>query len=67
MSDDPNLSTALADVRKAYRLLWSYQKRIFDIVQLIVDEFESMSFYFWRIMHAGRPCNSTTNLMTRSS
>jgi len=61
MSDEPTLDNALADVRKAYRLLWCYQKRIFDIVTLIVEEFDDMTFYNWRTLHAGHPCRTGTN------
>jgi hypothetical protein len=61
LPEQSDLSNALADVRNAYRLLWSYQKRIFDIIRLMVDEFEDMDFYYWQIMHAARPCNWGTD------
>lgn len=63
MPDELPLTDALADVRKAYRLLWCYQKRVFDIVKLVVDEFDDMGFYNWRVLHSDRPCNSGTNPM----
>ncbi len=62
---DPGLAEALTDVRKAYRLLWNYQRRVFDVVRLVVDEFDDMSFYYWQTMHSGRPCNSGANPMAR--
>ncbi|MDR7221298.1 hypothetical protein [Aminobacter aminovorans] len=65
MSNNQTLASALVDVRKAYRLLWSYQRRVYDILQLITDEFGDMSFYYWQTMHAGRPCNSGTNPLNR--
>jgi hypothetical protein len=65
MADEQELGAALSDVRKAYRLLWCYQKRIFDIIRLIVDEFDDMSFYYWQTLHSGRPCNSGTDPLKR--
>jgi hypothetical protein len=62
---DPKLVDALTDVRKAYRLLWCYQRRVFDVVRLIADEFDDMAFYYWQTRHSGRPCNSGTNPMAR--
>jgi len=55
MSDELDLGIALADVRKAYRLLWCYQKRVFDILRLIVSEFDDRRFYYWRSAHTDPP------------
>ena len=63
MPDEPTLDNALTDVRKAYRLLWCYQKRVFDMVKLFVEEFDDMTFYNWRTLHAGHPCRTGTNPM----
>ncbi|MEW9305460.1 hypothetical protein [Labrys neptuniae] len=65
LDDKNSLADALTDVRKAYRLLWAYQKRVFDVVRLIVSEFDDMGFYYWQTMHADRPCNSGTNPLAR--
>lgn len=63
MSDDPTLRDALADVRKAYRLLWGYQRRVFDMVGLVAGEFEDMAFYNWRTIHSDHPCRTGTDPM----
>ena len=63
MPDDQSLADALVDVRKAYRLLWCYQKRVFDIVKLIASEFDDTSFYYWRVVHSDHPPKSGTNPM----
>lgn len=67
MPDEPTLDSALTDVRKAYRLLWCYQKRVFDIVKLIAAEFDDMAFYNWRTLHAGSPSRSDSNPMSGRS
>jgi hypothetical protein len=64
MPDAPTLENALIDVRKAYRLLWCYQKRVFDMVKLVVEEFDDMTFYNWRTLHAGHPCRTGTDPMS---
>jgi hypothetical protein len=61
MNRDKKLGKALAEVRSAYRLLWSYQKRIFDIIRLIADEFGATQFSEWSVDHASRPCRSFTD------
>ena len=58
MSD---LSSSLIDVRRAYRLIWGYQRRIFDLVQLFEDEFASHEFYAWAPLSFGRPTQLTTS------
>jgi hypothetical protein len=40
-----DLVRALTDVRKAYRLIWLYQRRVVDIIRLIS---ESLGYRFWR-------------------
>jgi hypothetical protein len=60
---DPALEDALTDVRKAYRLLWAYQRRIYDMVELAAGEFDDMNFYWWTTLHADRPVQSGTNPM----
>jgi len=47
------IDSALEDVRKAYRLLWLYQRRVFDICQEIGRQFEA-SFYYTNY-YGGRP------------
>jgi len=54
-----DIETALADVRKAYRLVYLYQKRSLDIVQRIAKEFQC-EFYFWTPIQFARPCKSGT-------
>ena len=55
------LATALTDVRRAYRLLWAYQQRVFDIVAKVAGCFEELNFYFWDAELGGRPCTGGTH------
>ena len=41
-----DLKHALVDVRKAYRLIWLYQRRVVDIIRLIADTL-GYRFYRW--------------------
>jgi hypothetical protein len=50
MSDE-DAKSALLDVRKAYRLIFLYQRRILDLVKVIKKQFEQHVFYQWS------PCN----------
>jgi len=61
MSVDPALSAALADVRKAYRLLWSYQRRLLDTIGLIAGEFPGVSFASWQPMDFYPPARKSVN------
>lgn len=45
--DERALSVALGDVRHAYRLLWSFQKRCLDTMKFIAQEFPDRQFYQW--------------------
>lgn len=47
MLDHGELDGALVDVRRAYRLIWAYQRRVFDIVRVVTDGFENHKFLFW--------------------
>lgn len=55
------LTEALADVRKAYRLIWAYQRRMMDLIQVIADDFEGLQFYAWSPLHTRRPTQLTSN------
>lgn len=55
------LTDALADVRKAYRLIWSYQRRMMDLIQVIADDFQELQFYAWSPLHTRRPTQLTSN------
>jgi len=57
----PDLSSSLADVRRAYRLIWGYQRRIMDLVQIFEDEFPSHEFYAWSPLSFARPTQLTTS------
>lgn len=37
----------IADVRRAYRLIWGYQRRVMDILRMMADEFDTHEFYYW--------------------
>jgi hypothetical protein len=54
-----DLSHALVDVRKAYRLIWLYQRRVADIVGLITDAL-GYKFYSWDTGAIGRMSRSRT-------
>ncbi len=56
MPASEEMKSALADVRRAYRLIWSYQRRILDIVALVAGEFEEHEFYGWETYPRDRPC-----------
>ncbi|MGH6956450.1 MAG: hypothetical protein ACREEW_07265 [Caulobacteraceae bacterium] len=65
MTNQAGLREALGDVRRAYRLLWCYQDRLFDIIRAIAGEFDSLKFYVWQPNSAAR-IDGTTNPLTRS-
>jgi hypothetical protein len=46
MDTQLDLQHALIDVRKAYRLIWLYQRRVVDIIRLITDTL-GYRFYHW--------------------
>ncbi len=58
-----DLELALRDVRKAYRLVWAYQRKVMDLVQVISDEFETHDFYAWAPFATARPGQLSTNPM----
>lgn len=49
------LSGLLANVRDAYRLIWAYQRRCLDTVQVIADQFPELSFYQWSSLLSNHP------------
>lgn len=55
------LKSALVDVRRAYRLLWGYQRRMMDLVQVIADGFDTQEFYAWSPISFARPTQLTTS------
>jgi len=61
MPADPALASALVDVRRAYRLLWSYQRRVLDTIALVAGEFGSLSFATWQPMHFFPPARRSVN------
>lgn len=65
MTDKEALRSALGDVRRAYRLLWCYQDRLFDIIGTIAGEFERLKFYQWHPNSAAR-IDGGTDPRTRS-
>lgn len=58
MSDLPS---SLIDVRRAYRLVWGYQRRVMDLVQLLEDEFQTHEFYAWTPTWHARPTQLRTS------
>jgi len=53
MNPSPGLKEALIDVRKAYRLLSLYQRRVLDLVKETGSMFD-LDFYGWSPVHFGR-------------
>jgi hypothetical protein len=49
------VSSALGDVRWAYRLLWLYQRRVNDIFKLIAKQFMDAEFYIIDYYYGGPP------------
>ena len=45
MDTQIDLTSALTDVRKAYRLIWFYQRRVVDMITFIC---ETLGYRFWR-------------------
>ena len=66
MTDKEALQAALGDVRRAYRLLWCYQDRLFDIVGEISGLFGNLRFYQWHPNSAAR-IDGGTDPRTRSA
>ncbi len=66
MTDKEALQAALGDVRRAYRLLWCYQDRLFDIIGAIAGEFGNLKFYQWHPNSAAR-MDGGTDPRTRSA
>jgi hypothetical protein len=54
------LRAALIDVRKAYRLLYLYQRRAMDVAKLVTDEFDH-EFFMWSPVHADWPARRLTD------
>ena len=53
MSPSPDLKEALIDLRKAYRFIWLYQRRILDLVKETASMFD-LDFYGWSPIHFER-------------
>jgi len=47
MTNNEELSNALVDVRKAYRLLYLFQRRILDLVDQLSGKLELKFWYWW--------------------
>jgi hypothetical protein len=43
----PDISAALLDVRKSYRLLWAFQRRALDLINEVSGHFSSHRFLRW--------------------
>lgn len=57
------LDHAMTDVRRAYRLIWSYQRRAMHLVQLMGDQFSEMSFFLWSNNRCENPPRADVNPM----
>lgn len=56
------LSEALVEVRRAYRLAWAFQRRLFDLLNTFASELEGegLSLTRWDPGHASRPPQSSS-------
>lgn len=63
MSED--LRAALTDVRKAYRLVWMYNRRVMDIAKMVSESF-NVDFYAWDTNGYNRPPKFGTNILEYS-
>jgi hypothetical protein len=54
------VNEALVEVRKAYRLLWLFQKRVFDIFETITNEF-NVNYYYSDFEKPGKPGTNPCN------
>ena len=62
---DKALDEALCDVRKAYRLVWLYQRRVLDIAKVVADEFDGHEFRWWSPAWFDPPGQRTKDLTTK--
>lgn len=67
MNDRQDLKMALADVRRAYRLVAAYQRRMLNASRILARSFENMRFYFWAPHHYDPPPRRDTNLVEKWS
>lgn len=58
----PSLEAAFTDVRRAYRLLYVYHRRVRDLLQLIDARLaaEGLEFQHWRPLHFNPPARRST-------
>lgn len=56
------MDEALADVRRAYRLVWAHQRRVMDMVRAAAEAFPETSHYYWSCNQFHRlPSRHTTD------
>jgi hypothetical protein len=68
MSPSPlDLPEALANVRRAYRLVYQYQRRLCDLLQTVDESLSKsgLAFESWWPEHASRPAQSTTSFFQK--
>lgn len=56
------------EIRKAYRRIYSFQRRTFDLLTELSDTFGSLNFTFerWDPVYSGRPAKSTTEFFRKT-
>lgn len=59
------LQKTLLDVRKAYRLMYLYQKHVLSTIERFVQEFSDAIFYWWSPVYYYPPPMRSTNLTKR--
>src|SRR6266511_792365 len=68
MATEEQLDAALLDVRKAYRLIYLYQRRMLDLCSEIAGAFEiDLNVYQWSSSHYEAPPRRGTNPLSRSA
>jgi hypothetical protein len=60
MSENDALVAAFIDVRRAYRIIWMYQRRVLDLVSEIAEKFD-LVFYAWSPQEYDRLGRFTTD------
>jgi len=48
MTNTPDFEAAIEDVRRAYRIVWAYQRRVLDVIEAITTEFPETRHYWWQ-------------------
>jgi hypothetical protein len=67
MVETAELDAALTDVRRAYRLLSSYQRRLLGLIRTFAEAFDSHEFYYWTPLLGLSPARGSDPSATSSA